>query len=142
MQLLGDARSKLGDVTDDADCPAPLPKGVEDGQHLLEALFVERAETLVDEKCLQVEAPGLGANGVTQPQCQRQRGHEGLASRQRGRLARLPGPGVPHQQPKAAPSPPGCSGVGVLQRVAAIGHRPEAFVGQGGDLCQASRQDV
>ena len=125
--------------------PTALPslsQGVKDGHHLFEAVLIQRAETLVDEQRLQVETTGLGPHGVAQSQRQRQRGHERLTSRQRGRLARLPGPGVPDQQAKAAASPLGGTSVGVLQGVAAVTHGREAFVGQGRDLGQASGQDV
>src|SRR5450631_1165772 len=44
VQLVGDSRPQLGDVTDDADGPASLPQGVKDGHHLLEAFLVQRAE--------------------------------------------------------------------------------------------------
>src|ERR1035437_5591775 len=65
------------------------PPDNEDGHHLFQAFLIERTEALIDEQRLQVEAPGLGPHGVAHSQRQSQRGHERLASRQRGRLTRL-----------------------------------------------------
>ena len=102
--LVGDAGAQLGHVADDADGAAALAQPVEHGQHLLEAVVVEAAEALVDEQRAEVEAAGLLAHGVGQPEGQGQRGHEGLAAGQRGGVAR------PDRSTGRAPAGPGRSG--------------------------------
>ena len=120
--LARDAGAQLGDVADHAHGAATLAQVVEDRHHLLEALVVEGAEALVDEEGLQVEATGLLADGIGQPQRQGQGGHERLAAGQRGRGPRLTGPQVEHLEAEAAAGATRGEPVGVAQLVAALAH--------------------
>ena len=138
--LAGDAGAQVGDVADDPDGPSALAQGVEHGEHLLEALVVEAAEALVDEQRAQVEAAGLLAHRVGQPEGQGERGHERLAAGQGGGLAGPAGPLVEDPQAEAAAGPSGGQVVGVLEPVAAGSHDGEPLVGQLGDLLEPGRE--
>ena len=90
----------------------PSRRLVQDRQHLLQAVLVERAEPLVDEEGLQVEATGLLAHPVGEPESQRQRRHERLATGQASRCHgpdRSTGPRSPGPSPLRRPPATGAS---------------------------------
>ena len=140
--LVRDAGAQVGDVADDAHGAAALAQPVEHGEHLLEAVVVEAAEALVDEQRAEVEPAGLLAHRVGQAQGQGQRGHEGLAARQRGGVADPAGPLVEHPQAQAGPGAAGGSLVGVLEQVAPAAHDGESLVGQRRHRLEARREHV
>lgn len=128
---------RLADVGDDSDRTAALAQRVQHGDDLLEALVVECAEPLVDEQRAEVEPAGLLAHGVGQTQGEGERGHEGLAAGQRGRLAGHAGPLVEHSQPQPTAGTARGEPVGVLEPVAAVTHDAQPLVGEPARPCRA-----
>ena len=61
---------------------------------LFQRLLVQAAEALVHEERFDVHAAGFVLDDIGQAQRQRERGHEGFAAGERGRVAPLPGPFV------------------------------------------------
>ena len=126
----------------DTDGSSSLAQRVQDGDHLLEALVVEGAEALVDEEGAEVEAAGLLAHGVGEPEGQGQGGHERLAARQGRGLTAHARPLVEDAQAQTAAGALGGQAVGVLEPVAAVAHDPQPLVGELGDLLEPGREDV
>ncbi len=107
VQLGRDAFAQMGDVADHPDHAATLPEGVEGVHHVVQGLGVEGAEALVHEQRVEVGSTDLVGDDVGQAEREGQGDHERLAPGQRGRVARLAGPLVTHQQAEAAAVLPG-----------------------------------
>ena len=101
-ELGGDARLQLGHVADHADHPPSVTERVEGVHHVLEGLGVERTEPLVDEEGVEVGTARLLGDHVGEAEGQRERRDEGLAARERGRVAAVARPVVADEQAEAA----------------------------------------
>jgi len=129
-------------VADQAHNTSAVAEPFQGIHNLFQGLFVQAAKAFVHKKCFDLDAAGLLLDNIRQSQCEGQGRHKGFAAGEGRRIPAVSGPLVHHFQAQARLCAASGLGIGVLEQVAAIAHRHQAFGSCQRYLFQPCREDV